>query len=370
MSSGKLIWSQIILLSQDKDTLKVVFGLTIFLLILQNFSTRIFCKMNPRSNEKIPTVAPLYLRRPKMKESVEAVERILDYDFKNKRLLEEALTHPSCRISDAAVSYQRLAFLGDTVLDLAVSKYLFLAYPGIHQGDLTELRSANVSTKKFARVAVRHGLYTYLRRTATGVLDDQVREFTEAVRRGEESVEACKVLADIVESVAGAIYVDLNFDLEQLWMKQGKHVSIECRRDKMKSNIDGKCVALGSAEQKEIAKVNAAELALSKLMQSICINDVSVEDIAGIYGFSAVERAKYELHKLCAKKKWPKPIYTIEHEEGPPHDKMYQWRVTIGVVYMTGDAKSTVKDAKNSAASSMIRSLQDPKNVRMKRPRA
>ncbi|XP_062023549.1 ribonuclease 3-like protein 2 isoform X3 [Rosa rugosa] len=341
MSSGKLIWSQIILLSQDKDTLKVVFGLTIFLLILQNFSTRIFCKMNPRSNEKIPTVAPLYLRRPKMKESVEAVERILDYDFKNKRLLEEALTHPSCRISDAAVSYQRLAFLGDTVLDLAVSKYLFLAYPGIHQGDLTELRSANVSTKKFARVAVRHGLYTYLRRTATGVLDDQVREFTEAVRRGEESVEACKVLADIVESVAGAIYVDLNFDLEQLWMKfkhvlepivtleelqqqphlvtelrqlcqkQGKHVSIECRRDKMKSNIDGKCVALGSAEQKEIAKVNAAELALSKLMQSICINDVSVEDIAGIYGFSAVERAKYELHKLCAKKKWPKPIYTV-----------------------------------------------------------
>ncbi|XP_024159473.1 ribonuclease 3-like protein 2 isoform X2 [Rosa chinensis] len=343
------MWSQIILLAQDNDTLKVVFGLTMFLLILQNFSTRIFCKINPRSNEKITTVAPL--RLPEMKESVDAVERILDYDFKNKRLLEEALIHPSFRISDA-VSYQRLAFLGDTVLDLAVSKDLFLAYPVIDQGDLTRLRSANVSNEKFARVAVRHGLYNYLRSTATHALDNQVREFTEAIRREEEktpvfgrSVEAPKVLADIVESVAGAIYFDLNFDLELLWMKfkhvlepivtleelelqqqpypvqqphpvtelhqlcqkQGKNVSIEYGRRKMKSNIDGKCVALGSAEQKGSVKVNAAEMALRKL-----IYDALVEVIAEIDQPFSVKKAKDELHKICAEKRWPQPIYTYE----------------------------------------------------------
>ncbi|XP_062017754.1 ribonuclease 3-like protein 2 [Rosa rugosa] len=359
--------------------------------------------MNGGSYEKIPTVTPLDLHTPspEMKESVEAVERIVHYDFKNnKKLLEEALTHPSFRTSDA-VSYQRLAFLGDAVLGLAVSNYLFHAYPGIDQGDLTELRSANVSKERFARVAVRHGLYTYVRRTATAALDDQVREFTEVVSREEEktpvyrgSVEASRVLAEIVESVAGAIFIDLNFDLEKLWkifrhvlepivtieelqqqphpvtklhqfcQKHGKLAKIECERDETKSTanvyVDGMFVASGSSEQKKIAEVSAAEMALCNLMQSMCTNDASVEDAAGIDGSFPVERARNELHNLCAKKKWPKPIYTTEHEEGPPHVKKFVSKVTIdGVLSVTGDEKSRQKHAKNSAASLMIRRLQD-----------
>ncbi|XP_024161264.1 ribonuclease 3-like protein 2 isoform X2 [Rosa chinensis] len=324
----------------------------VFLLLLKTSSTNNVCKMNGGSYEKIPTVTPvdLHTPSPEMKESVEAVERIVHYDLNNKKLLEEALTHPSFRASDA-VSYQRLAFLGDAVLGLAVSNYLFHVYPGIDQGGLTELRSANVSKERFARVAVRHGLYTYVRRTATAALDDQVREFTEVVSREEEktpvyggSVEASRVLAEIVESLAGAIYVDLNFDLEKLWkifrhvletivtieelqqqphpvtklhqfcQKHGKLAKIECERDETKSTanvyVDGMFVASGSSEQKKIAEVSAAEMALCNLMQSMCTNDASVEDAAGIDGSFPVERAKNELHNLCAKKKWPKPIYT------------------------------------------------------------
>jgi dsRNA-specific ribonuclease len=139
--------------------------------------------MNPRLNLKTSTVTPLDLHAPspEMEEKVEAVERIIKYEFKkkNKRLLEEALTHSSCA---NAVSNLRLAFMGDAVLGLAVSKYLYHEYPGIDQGDLTRLRSVNVGNEKFARVAVRHNLYNYLRRTAPDV-DDLVNLILDLKRK-------------------------------------------------------------------------------------------------------------------------------------------------------------------------------------------
>ncbi|KAK9938601.1 hypothetical protein M0R45_015329 [Rubus argutus] len=92
--------------------------------------------------------------------------------------------------------------------------YLYHKYPEIAQGYLTLLRKANVNTENFARVAVRHKLDTYLRCTAPDV-DDQVRKFIEVVDREDqektlvyqEYMKAPKVLADIVASVAAAIYV-------------------------------------------------------------------------------------------------------------------------------------------------------------------
>ncbi|KAK9938600.1 hypothetical protein M0R45_015328 [Rubus argutus] len=313
--------------------------------------------MNPGLNMKIFTQPPVDFHTPpqsrEMKQSVEAVEMIVGYAFKNKRLLEEALTHSS---HSDAVSYQRLEFVGDAVISLALSNYLFLAYPGIDQGKLSMLRSANVSTEKLARVAVRHGLFRYLRHSAP-TLHHKVREFTEVVSGEEEaplvyrgSVKAPKVLADIVESVAAAIYVDLNFDLEKLWMifrhvlepmvtledlqqqpqpvtklfevcqKYRKHVDIKYWRDARKSiasvYVDGNFVASSSSEHKEVAKVNAAVIALCKLSRFMCINDASVEVIAGIDGSFHIEGAKHKLHQLCGKKKWPKPIYNIEQDEG------------------------------------------------------
>ncbi|PRQ31940.1 putative ribonuclease III [Rosa chinensis] len=361
--------------------------------------------MNPYLNMKIFTQTPRDLHAPpppspEMKQAVAAVEMIVSYAFKNKRLLEEALTHPS---HSDAVSYQRLEFVGDAVLSLAVSNYLFLAYPRIDQGNLSMLRSANVSTEKLARVSVRHGLFRFLRHSAP-VLDDKVREFTEVVSGEEEmplvyrgSVKAPKVLADIVESVAAAIYVDLNFDLEKLWMifrhvlepivtledlqqqpqpvtklfevcqKHGKHVDIKYWRDETKSiasvYVDGKFVASGSSEQKEVAKVNAAEIALYKLSKLMRIDDVSIEVIAGIDGSFHIEGAKHKLHELCGKKKWPKPIYNINQDKGSSHEKKFVSTVQIatidGVLCMTGDEMSRVKDAENSAASLMIRALQE-----------
>lgn len=107
-----------------------------------------------------------------MEASVYEVEKILNYNFMNKRLLEEALTHSS--YTDAA-SYQRLEFIGDAALGLAFSNHVFLAYPHLDPGQLSMLRAANISTEKLARVAIRHGFYRFVRHNAIA-LDDKVKK--------------------------------------------------------------------------------------------------------------------------------------------------------------------------------------------------
>lgn len=337
-----------------------------------------------------------------MEASVFAVEKILNYKFKNKRLLEEALTHSSYTNS---ASYQRMEFLGDAALGLALSNYVYLAYPQLDPGHLSLLRAANISTEKLARVAIKHGLYRFVRHNATA-LDDKVKEFSDAVSGEDDddalvyggSIKAPKILADIVESVAAAVYVDVDFDLQTFWVifrgilepivtledlqqqpqpvtmlfercqKQGKNVDIKHWKNEAKSiasvYVDGQFIASSSSEQKEIAKLNAAKGALLKLSNSFPtnLNNVSLLDIFDGSSFE-IEGAKQKLHELCGKKKWPKPNYNIENDMGPPHEKKFVCSVQIatvdGILYVTGDERTRVKDAENSAASSMIRALQD-----------
>lgn len=338
-----------------------------------------------------------------MEASVFAVEKILNYKFKNKRLLEEALTHSS--YTDSA-SYQRMEFLGDAALGLALSNYVYLAYPQLDPGHLSLLRAANISTEKLARVAIKHGLYRFVRHNATA-LDDKVKEFSDAVSGEDDdddalvyggSIKAPKILADIVESVAAAVYVDVDFDLQTFWVifrgilepivtledlqqqpqpvtmlfercqKQGRNVDIKHWKNEAKSiasvYVDGQFIASSSSEQKEIAKLNAAKGALLKLSNSLPtnLNNVSLLDIFDGSSFE-IEGAKQKLHELCGKKKWPKPNYNIENDMGPPHEKKFVCSVQIatvdGILYVTGDERTRVKDAENSAASSMIRALQD-----------
>ncbi|CAL5392765.1 unnamed protein product [Camellia sinensis] len=80
---------------------------------------------------------------------------LLNYQFNDKKLLEEALTH---LFDTDSPSYQRLEFVGDAALGIAISNFIFLAYPDLHPDQLSLLRSANISTEKLARTTVRHGL--------------------------------------------------------------------------------------------------------------------------------------------------------------------------------------------------------------------
>lgn len=102
--------------------------------------------------------APTSSAQPSMDESVEGVEKILNYSFTNKELLKVALTHDSRKTG----SFDRLEFLGDSVLGTALANYFHITYPELNLHELRALRSANVSNERFARVAVKHGLFQFL----------------------------------------------------------------------------------------------------------------------------------------------------------------------------------------------------------------
>ncbi|XP_059662457.1 ribonuclease 3-like protein 2 [Cornus florida] len=338
-----------------------------------------------------------------MSTSIRAVEDLLNYRFKNKKLLEEALTHSSYTDSP---SYQRLEFVGDAALGLAISNFVFLSYPDLDPGQLSLIRAANISTEKLARVAVQHRLYRYVRHNAAA-LDEKVRDFVVAVEEEDDAVvyggsmKAPKVLADIVESVAAAVYVDCEFDLKALWViirgllepivtpdqlqqepqpvtmlfelcqKDGKQVDIKHWRKGEKNiasvYVDGKFVASGSSEQKENAKLHAARAALGKLSHLKVNDKMSFDFCTEFNGTNEIEGAKQKVHELCGKKKWTKPSYRIEKEVGPAHERRFVCSIQIetadGVFHMVGDEKSRVRDAENSAASLMILALQESKYI-------
>lgn len=98
-----------------------------------------------------------------LRRAVTEIERLLGYVFRDQSLLAEALTHSS--YPDHR-SYQRLEFVGDAALSLAITNHLYLTNPDLGPGRLSALRAANISTEKLARVAVRHRLYRFLRRNS------------------------------------------------------------------------------------------------------------------------------------------------------------------------------------------------------------
>ncbi|KAF3338914.1 ribonuclease 3-like protein 2-like isoform X3 [Carex littledalei] len=151
---------------------------------------------------------------------VSSAEQILGYHFRKPSLLEHALTHGSS--SNGTISYQRLEFVGDAALYLAMANYLNLSYPNLREGDMSRLRSANVSNEKLARVAVRHNIYPLVRINCRS-LDKKVKKFIEAVKQepedeiyGGSTQKAPKILADVVEAIAAAIYQDCN-NLDKMW---------------------------------------------------------------------------------------------------------------------------------------------------------
>ena len=87
----------------------------------------------------------------------ERAEQVLGHRFKNANLLKEALTHAS--IADNRLnSNERMEFLGDAVLDLVICEALYVRFPQYQEGDLTKVKSAVVSRKTCAEVAVETGL--------------------------------------------------------------------------------------------------------------------------------------------------------------------------------------------------------------------
>lgn len=129
------------------------------------------------------------------------LEKKLGFVFKNQALLNEAVTHRSFLNENPEWPFphnERLEYLGDAVLELAVSDFLFKKYPDVDEGKLTSYRAALVNYQMMARVAKEFGLEDFLLLSKGEAKDNgKAREV---------------ILADSSESLIGAIYLDQGYE--------------------------------------------------------------------------------------------------------------------------------------------------------------
>jgi len=128
-------------------------------------------------------------------------ERVNALHFKNKKLLEQAFTHRSYINENKRGKLEhneRLEFLGDAVLELAVTVYLFEKYPKSNEGDLTSYRAALVNANTLSELARKIGTEPFLL-LSKGELKDtgRARQF---------------ILANTFEALIGAIYLDQGYE--------------------------------------------------------------------------------------------------------------------------------------------------------------
>lgn len=129
--------------------------------------------------------------------TLNALEERIGYQFKNPSLLKQALTHSSFTNEqkiNKAKNYERLEFLGDAVLELVSSEFLFKEHPDVPEGELTKMRASMVCEPSLAFCAKDLELGKFLR-----------------LGKGEESTggrERDSITSDAMEAVIGAIFLD------------------------------------------------------------------------------------------------------------------------------------------------------------------
>ncbi|KAI4302070.1 hypothetical protein L6164_035287 [Bauhinia variegata] len=153
--------------------------------------------------------------------NVRFLTSLLNYSFHDTSLLVEALTHGSYMLPEIPRCYQRLEFLGDSVLDYLITMYLYEKYPVMTPGLLTDLRAASVNNDCYARSAIKVGLHKHvlhasqeLHKHIVVTVNDFEKSSSESTFGWESETSFPKVLGDIIESLAGAILVDSGYRKE------------------------------------------------------------------------------------------------------------------------------------------------------------
>ncbi|MDM7273986.1 ribonuclease III [Sulfurihydrogenibium azorense] len=233
---------------------------------------------------------PEFLRR------VENLEKLLDYNFKDKSLLLAAITHRSF-VAEYPVKlkdYEVLEFLGDSVLSLIVSEILIKQFPDAREGDLSQLRSAIVSEAYLSKLAKLLNLGQFV-----------------LISKGEKSQKGSErdsLLCDVFEAVFGAIYIDTDY------------------------NID------------------TPRNVFNKLFKEKLLQDIKTENIPRDYK----SLLQIETQKLYGKI----PKYRLIHSEGPEHDKIFVVECEIEKIKTTGKGKSK-KEAETQAAKEAFRKIKE-----------
>lgn len=338
----------------------------------------------------------------------EGLEISIDYKFQERSLLVEAITHAS-RPASGVPCYQRLEFVGDAVLDHLITRHLFFSYTDLPPGRLTDLRAAAVNNENFARVAVKHKLHMYLRH-GSSALETQIRDFVKDIKTeldkpgvnsfGLGDFKAPKVLGDIVESIAGAVFLDNGLSTDAVWqvfepllqpmvtqdtlpMHPVRELQERCQQQaeglEYKSSragnlatvevyIDGLQVGLAQNPQKKMAQKLAARNALIKLKEK----EASEQEAAIAAGSEAGDAQKklsqtftrQMLNDICLRRQWPMPQYKCVSEGGPAHAKRFTYSVRIHTTEhgwtdeCVGEPMPSVKKAKDSAAQLLLQIIK------------
>ena len=232
-------------------------------------------------------------------EELKELEKKIGYEFSEKRLLGQAVTHSSFSNEQKInkyKNYERLEFLGDAVLELLSSQFFFETYPDMSEGEMTRLRSSMVCEPALAFCARDLDLGKYI-----------------LLGKGEEATGGRKrdsIISDVMEAVIGAIYLDgglleadkfvrkfilsdlenkqLFYDsktlLQEQVQKEGRTLTYELVSESgpdhekvfvVEAIIDGKTVGRGQGRNKKTAQQQAAYQVLigqaPKEQESKCI---------------------------------------------------------------------------------------------------
>ena len=209
-------------------------------------------------------------------------------ETENKELYDVAFTHASYSIHhDLDYNYERLEFLGDSVLSLIVSEYIYKKYPQYEEGDLTKLRSNFVCQNALIYYSHKLGLQEYLK----------VSEVESNLTKNE----VLSITADLFESFLGAIFIDKGMDFAKEFVSNAifkyidqERVFFEDYKSSMKEYgdaneikityevlkeygvphdktfimaclVDGKQMGVGRGKNKKEAEQSAAKGAMRKL---------------------------------------------------------------------------------------------------------
>ena len=132
-----------------------------------------------------------------MGKNLEKFEENIGYSFKNKELLKTALVHTSYAYERKIKSNERLEYLGDSILEFVSSEYLFKNYNNLSEGEMTKVRAYSVCENSLYEVASKLNFSDFL-----------------YLGKSEKSEKIPKkaILADSVEAVIAAIYLDSNIE--------------------------------------------------------------------------------------------------------------------------------------------------------------
>jgi len=210
------------------------------------------------------------------------IEKNIGYTFENKELLKTALTHTSYANMHGIQSNEKLEYLGDSILEFITSKYLYTHYEKLNEGEMTKVRATIVCEESLHQVAVKLELGRYLI-TSKG--------------EGFGNVTNKAILADAVEAIIAAIYLDSNIEEAE------------------------KFIIENLKEKAEVASQNV-----------------------GIKDYKTVLQEKLQIHGNV------KIEYIIISEKGPDHDKQFIAEVLCdGKKLAEGEGKSK-KSAEMEAA--------------------